>query len=97
MHRAGQRFAVLAFAGAALLLAYSSAVADPSFDCRKASSKTEKAICASPALARLDSELADLYRQALVAVGEAGAAKLKANQRNWIQGTRRMRRQGRVP
>ncbi|WP_395770897.1 SH3 domain-containing protein [Arenimonas sp.] len=41
-----------------------SAVIKPSFDCNKASSISEKLICADPELARMDLELAGLYRKA---------------------------------
>ena len=41
----------------------SAAHAQPSFDCRKASTATEKAICADPRLARLDRAIAVAFRQ----------------------------------
>lgn len=41
-----------------------SSVIKPSFDCNKASSLSEKLICADPELARMDLELAGLYRRA---------------------------------
>jgi hypothetical protein len=40
------------------------ASAKPSFDCNKASSYSEKLICSDPELARMDVELAGIYRQA---------------------------------
>ncbi|MEM0949328.1 MAG: MliC family protein [Pseudomonadota bacterium] len=77
----------------AILLA-GQAMADegPSFDCSRAASSAEEAICADPELARLDRLLADRFAQALAAaraldVGAAEAeADLKAYQRGWIGG-----------
>ena len=36
-----------------------------SFDCAKAGTKVEKLICSTPSLSKLDSDLADLYKDAL--------------------------------
>ena len=64
----------------------------PSFDCAKAGSSAEELICADPALAALDREMAATYRSALDAAEtlDAGAADaaaaLKAMQRGWIKG-----------
>jgi len=56
-----------------------------SFDCSKAGTATEKAICADVALARLDRSLADAYAQGLSwADGEAEKAKIRDAQRAWI-------------
>jgi uncharacterized protein YecT (DUF1311 family) len=64
----------------------------PSFDCRRAATAVEKAICADPELARDDSVLAQLYRDARHHLTEANATKLAANQRSWL--TDRNRRCG---
>lgn len=56
-----------------------------SFDCAKAGSDVEKAICASRDLARLDRHVADKYFDALAwAVDEPARAKLKNAQRAWV-------------
>ncbi|WP_433989264.1 hypothetical protein SuNHUV7_36540 (plasmid) [Pseudoseohaeicola sp. NH-UV-7] len=62
--------------------------ATPAFDCAKADSSAEKAICASDMLAELDVELDRLYRLALndSALGADRQAELKAMQRGWIKG-----------
>ena len=57
-----------------------------SFDCAKASSHLEKAICASPTLSKLDSELADAY--GVAALTHADAESLKSDQRAWLRETR---------
>ena len=55
-----------------------------SFDCAKAGSATEKAICSDIALARLDRELTDSYTVALSFTDDAGKAAIKDAQRRWI-------------
>ena len=60
----------------------------PSFDCGKAESAAETAVCGDAELAQLDRELARLYGLALggphlTAVGEK---ELKATQRGWVKG-----------
>lgn len=57
-----------------------------SFDCSKAQSAIEKAICASPALAAQDATLAATYRQVVTDLnGDAVKLnELRAQQRNWL-------------
>ena len=57
-----------------------------SFDCAKASSHSEKAICASPTLSKLDSELADAY--GVAALTHSDAEGLKSAQRAWLRDIR---------
>ncbi|CAO3381157.1 lysozyme inhibitor LprI family protein [Azospirillum argentinense] len=73
------------------LLALPTAAAAASFPCSKATTPTEKAICADPALSALDERLAATYRAALERLsganpeeGSAGAA-VKADQRAWLR------------
>ncbi|MBU6486293.1 MAG: DUF1311 domain-containing protein [Burkholderiales bacterium] len=54
-----------------------------SFDCAKAASPTEKAICATPALSQLDSELAVAWKASL-AQSQDGPA-LKRAQQQWLR------------
>ncbi|MEI7608925.1 MAG: lysozyme inhibitor LprI family protein [Rhodospirillaceae bacterium] len=56
-----------------------------SFDCAKAGTPLEKAICANPKLSALDDELAGAYRAALTRLGEPGAAILRSGQRRWLK------------
>jgi uncharacterized protein YecT (DUF1311 family) len=42
-----------------------SATASPSFDCKKATTRVEKLICANPELSNLDAVLAELYKEAV--------------------------------
>jgi uncharacterized protein YecT (DUF1311 family) len=53
---------------------------DPSFDCSKAATPVEKAICRDAELAKLDKELSQLYAKVLETQGE----KVKESQRAWI-------------
>jgi uncharacterized protein YecT (DUF1311 family) len=61
-------------------------VVKPSFDCAKAASPAEQAICAEPDLAGADATLADLYRQAMAARrgDPAAAGALRREQRAWL-------------
>ncbi|MBE1283699.1 MAG: DUF1311 domain-containing protein [Rhodobacteraceae bacterium] len=64
-------------------------VADqPSFDCAKAASDAEDAICASAALGALDRELTRIYGLAANGPNMTGdrLSELKAFQRGWIKG-----------
>jgi uncharacterized protein len=54
--------------------------AKPSFDCTKAKSDVEKAICADPALSRADAEIAQRYRALRAALDPAAATALQADQ-----------------
>lgn len=53
-----------------------------SFDCSKAATATEQAICSHPALSELDGQLATLYRQ------HNQQGLLQDNQRQWLAGPR---------
>jgi uncharacterized protein YecT (DUF1311 family) len=56
-----------------------------SFDCQKAGTATEKAICSNIPLARLDRSLADSYAQALSwASDDAEKTRIRDAQRTWI-------------
>ena len=57
----------------------------PSFDCAKAGSDVEQAICASRELARLDRHVSDKYFDALLwGPDDPARAKLKSEQRAWL-------------
>lgn len=56
----------------------------PSFDCRKASTVVEFAICDSDEFAAGDLKLARLYRRAMRNLSPAGQADLKREQRAWL-------------
>lgn len=70
---------------AALLLSAGAAcAAAPSFDCAKARSAVEKAICADPALAERDASIARHYQAARKAFDTSAAAALAQDQRYFI-------------
>lgn len=53
------------------------------FDCTRASTPIEKAICASPRLSALDGELGDAFKAAIAAHPDKADA-LKLDQRHWL-------------
>ena len=56
----------------------------PSFDCKRAASRIEKALCANAALARQDRQVAEAYADAL-AINSEKKAQLLAAQRDWLK------------
>jgi uncharacterized protein len=66
-----------------LLLAIPAAGA-ASFDCAKASTSFEQAICESPALSRQDEVLAKAYATALGGLSREAAAIVQKGQREWL-------------
>ncbi|MBI1625917.1 lysozyme inhibitor LprI family protein [Comamonas suwonensis] len=57
----------------------------PSFDCAKASTLTEKAICTDALLGKLDGALAENYKYMLASdIGDGARKNLKATQKEWI-------------
>ena len=69
--------------GTLALLALAPASHAASFDCAKAATKVEKAICADPGLSRADSDMAAAYRAALAVTPTP--ASLRAEQREWVK------------
>jgi len=55
-----------------------------SFDCAKAATESERAICDSPALAAWDAELADVYAAVLAKRSGTEESALRQTQRAWI-------------
>jgi uncharacterized protein len=72
--------AVLGLTGASLAPA-------ASFDCAKAATPVEKAICSNPEVSDLDEYLGRYYQSARAEVGAAGSCLVR-NQRDWLRGTR---------
>lgn len=57
----------------------------PSFDCSKASTFSEKAICSDPLLGKLDGALSENYKSMLASnIGEGARSDLKTTQRKWL-------------
>jgi peptidoglycan hydrolase-like protein with peptidoglycan-binding domain len=56
----------------------------PSFDCARAGTPTERAICANPRLSALDRQLASAWSEAVAAAG--GSAALLPQQQAWLAG-----------
>jgi uncharacterized protein len=55
-----------------------------SFDCKKASSKTEKMICKSDELSHLDTKLAEAYQATYVSFDQTDQEQLLIAQRAWL-------------
>ena len=55
-----------------------------SFDCNKATTETEIAICSDPELSALDEGLHIAYRDILVSNFDDAAETARTEQRNWI-------------
>lgn len=68
---------------AMLALAFPVASYAAGFDCAKAVSDVEKAICGDTALSQLDGDLAAAWQQSVAGSGNADA--LKAAQRRWLK------------
>ncbi len=57
----------------------------PSFDCTKASTFSEKAICNDPLLGKLDGALSENYKYMLASdIGDGGRIDLKTTQKKWL-------------
>jgi uncharacterized protein len=70
---------------AVLILLLSAAGAEAaSFDCARAASPFEKAICADLALSRQDEVLATAYATALGGLSPAATTAMRAGQRDWL-------------
>ncbi|MEA3468939.1 MAG: amidase family protein [Thermodesulfobacteriota bacterium] len=69
-------------------LSLSAGTTNPSFDCTKAESESEKMVCSDPQLARLDRELNRVYMLAYnnSALDKTGKRYLRAGQVGWIKG-----------
>ena len=64
---------------------YAQAATKPTFDCTKAASMAEKAICADPRLAKLDIRVSHSYRTALKHLDAIGRNALKDDQQHFIE------------
>lgn len=75
---------------AALGVSVTLSAAAASFDCAKAASRAENAVCASARLSELDDELTEQYRHAVNRTPDAGGARteIRDAQRAWLRGTR---------
>ncbi|MBK8188149.1 MAG: DUF1311 domain-containing protein [Cellvibrio sp.] len=59
--------------------------ANPSFNCKNASTFTEKRICANPTLAEADTKLAKAYNQFIKKLPEAARVTAKQMQQLWVR------------
>ena len=76
---------ILRLLAPAFLLSGALPVGAASFDCAKATTAVEKAICAQPDLSRQDEALAQAYQQLLSRVGKPWDERVKQSQREWLK------------
>lgn len=74
----------------AFFASYSLPAAGASFDCAKAGTPFEHAICDSPELSRADDRLAKTYQTAIGGLSEGALADVRGDQRNWLDYARRV-------
>jgi uncharacterized protein len=67
-----------------LLVVASSAAHAASFDCAKAKTPQEKAICSSPSLSKADEEMAAAYHAVLTAAPSKMKEEVRTDQRDWL-------------
>jgi uncharacterized protein len=79
----GQSF-VPAFAGITALMVFQMTVPAGAFDCAKATTMVEKAICADAALKRIDDELAAVYGAVRASLTEPEQKMMTLSQKRWI-------------
>lgn len=70
----------------AVLLLAGEQVHGTSFDCTKATTQQERAICASPELSAADDRMAAAYKAVLAATPSEMKDEVRNNQRAWIRG-----------
>lgn len=75
---------LLRFLFLALSCAFTSINHAANFDCRKASTASEKLICKSAQLSELDSRLNRAFRMSIWHTNEQAIRKVKEEQRNWL-------------
>jgi uncharacterized protein YecT (DUF1311 family) len=56
-----------------------------SFDCNKATTRVEKAVCSNPELSKLDEQLAKAYHDALARLSSKGQKETREYQRQWLK------------
>src|SRR5665213_4587727 len=71
--------------GCWIVLLFASGIAHAaSFDCAKAKTPQEKAICVSPSLSAADEQMAAAYRAVLAAASSEMKDEVRTDQRNWL-------------
>lgn len=68
-----------------LLLSGGFSAQAASFDCQKAATGTERAICANDILSAKDEAIADLYQRLMAVLPQQEAVALRTDQRSWLK------------
>ena len=79
-----RKLVCLLFALGGLSPVTASPVAAASFDCTKASTPFETAICADPDLSKADERLAKTYATAIGGLSETALGEMRTSQREWL-------------
>ena len=77
-------WSLLGAASGLLASVATASAASPSFDCSKASSRSEKMICANPQLATLDQQISVRFQALLAELGGPAAERLRQDQKWFI-------------
>jgi len=80
------RHSLIVLIGVTALLGSVAQAAQPSFKCGKGLHEVEALICQDAELARLDNDLASLYKTLLKNTPQAQQRALKAEQSGWVKG-----------
>lgn len=73
------------FLAISLILSISGEAQAASFDCTKAKSTTEKLICETPEISKLDEELSKAYKALSGELTKSSAETLKKSQKSWLR------------
>jgi uncharacterized protein YecT (DUF1311 family) len=84
-HKYRLQIKVVRLARTTLWLAMSVTAQAASFNCSKAVSPQEKAICANPELSHADEELSAAYKAALHKVSDNAQGEMRADQTGWLK------------
>jgi uncharacterized protein len=78
------RTTLLALAAAALCLTASGGANAAGFDCRTARHADERAVCRTPGMSRVDSNMNRTYQKLMGELGPHARWKLRHQQRDWL-------------
>jgi uncharacterized protein len=87
-HSRGELMRPILFVASCALACLASLGQAASFDCSRAATATEKAICANPHVSDLDEYLGRYYQAGRATMGRDAAACLASNQRDWLRSVR---------
>jgi uncharacterized protein len=84
------RMVLRILAGLAMLVLATTAASAASFDCKKAATPFEVAICTHPELSKADEVLAVAYQTAIGGLSKPALTQMQKNQRDWLDYAQRV-------